>query len=199
MKKLNVPLTVLEHTKQCNNDFSCLANEEYKGFGDCEAAYLTKGDNILFLKSTEPYNVCSFRDTHSNNRQACSCPTRFYSFSKRKNTKAILKQCGLCLETWKSSDDFLGDPDITLVGYQVAFQALETGLFLFNHSCRSTISINANAFTHLYDGPVFQERATGSDDCPGYCLDHSELRPCTAKCECAYVREVLQIVKNWPK
>ena len=128
MKKLNVPLTVLEHTKQCNNDFSCLASEEYKGFGDCEAAYLTMGDNILFLKSTEPYNVCSFRDTHSNNRQACSCPTRFYSFSKRKNTKAILKQCGLCLETWESCDDFLGDPDITLVGYQVAFQSLETGL-----------------------------------------------------------------------
>jgi hypothetical protein len=54
-------------------------------------------------------------------------------------------------------------------------------------------------FRHLYDGPVYAERATGTADCPEYCLYVAELGACLAKCECAYVREILQIVRQWPK
>ncbi|MCK5193793.1 MAG: hypothetical protein KAQ71_08290 [Desulfobulbaceae bacterium] len=109
------------------------------------------------------------------------------------------KQCKMCEKVWRNYHDFLSDTYISLIGYQVNFEALEAGFFLFNHSCHNTLAIPAEAFTHLYDGPIFKERATGTDKCPGYCLDKCQLEPCAAECECAYVREVLQIVKKWPK
>lgn len=37
------------------------------------------------------------------------------------------------------------------------------------------------------------------DDCPGYCLHADELAPCPASCECAFVRDVLQLVREHPK
>lgn len=109
------------------------------------------------------------------------------------------KQCTNCSTRWSSRPRFLADPDIEIIGYQVHFKRLEAGLFLFNHSCKGTFSIRAKEFRDLYTGPVFTERATGGDDCPGYCLRKDELRSCPALCECAYVREILQIVVEWPK
>ncbi len=197
MKKCKVPFTVLDQTKQCNYDFSCLGTGKYKGPDGCEVDYLY-GDNILFLKSSEHAHACPYR-AHFNNRQMCLCPTKFNCYSQRQDEDAIFKQCKMCEETWRNYHDFLSDPYISLAGYQVNFEALEAGFFLFNHSCHNTLAIPAEAFTHLYDGPIFKERATGSDKCPGYCLDKCQLQPCAAECECAYVREVLQIVKKWPK
>ena len=109
------------------------------------------------------------------------------------------KICSICNNVWNTRDDFLGDPDIHIVGYQPHFEALVEGLFLFNHSCLGTLSISAGRFASLYDGPVFTERLTGSVDCPGYCLHKNELRPCAAKCECAFVREIIQVILNWQK
>lgn len=91
------------------------------------------------------------------------------------------------------------DPSPKFVGYQVNFDCLEEGLFLFNHDCDTTLAIRTGIFKDLYHGPIFSERLTNTDECPQYCLHKSELRPCTAKCECAYVREIIQIIKDWPK
>jgi hypothetical protein len=107
--------------------------------------------------------------------------------------------CNICKIEWSSRDNFLSDPNIELVGYQVHFEALTTGLLYFNHSCKGTLAFYADDFMDLYDGPVFTERATHGDDCPGHCLHKDNLEPCLAKCECASVREVLQIVKDWEK
>jgi hypothetical protein len=54
-------------------------------------------------------------------------------------------------------------------------------------------------FADLHDGPVYQTRKTGTRDCPQYCLHKDELAPCPARCECAFVREILQRVRGWPK
>ena len=113
--------------------------------------------------------------------------------------RVSFKKCSVCKKVWITRDDFLYDTEVSIVGYQVHFDELTEGLFLFNHSCGSTISLTAGAFRDLYDGPMFQTRMTGSDDCPGYCLTNSELRPCPVKCECAYVREIIQLIKTWPK
>jgi len=111
-----------------------------------------------------------------------------------------MKQCTCCGHVWHTRDAFLGDPQLEVVGYQVDFSDLLLGFFLFNHrTCESTIAVPAGLFRDLYDGPVFSQRATGTEDCPEYCLRKSELSPCPAKCECAYVREILQIVRRWPK
>lgn len=106
------------------------------------------------------------------------------------------KKCQLCLQVWPEREDFIQDDDVLLIGYQSNFKALDRGLFLFNHSCDNTLSIKAVEFVDLYDGPVFEERKTGSENCPGYCLHQNDLRGCPAQCNCAYVREILQLLEK---
>lgn len=109
------------------------------------------------------------------------------------------KTCTICKVVWQTRDAFLDDPDIFIVGYQVHFNALTEGLFLFNHACKGTLSVKADEFTDLYNGPVFKERLTDTAECPGHCLHEHALNPCPAECECSFVREIIQIIKNWPK
>lgn len=106
----------------------------------------------------------------------------------------IFKVCPKCSFEWKTRDHFLGDPRIELIGYQVDFRELAAGLFLFNHICKGTLAIKAKDFEDLYSGPIFRVRATGTDECPGYCLHKKELKPCPAQCECSYVRDIIQII-----
>ena len=109
------------------------------------------------------------------------------------------KECLPCSYRWFSRDDFLSDSSIEIIGYQVDFENLLAGHFLFNHSCGATLTLSVRNFNGLYEGPIFQERATGSDDCPGYCLYQDQLDTCHARCECAYVRNIIAIIKKWPK
>ena len=109
------------------------------------------------------------------------------------------KKCHTCATAWKDRDAFLSDSGIKLVGYQVSFSSLEDGLFLFSHKCKDTLVLDVHAFRDLYDGQIFVQRATGTQECPGYCLRKEEFRRCPARCECAYVREIIQIINSWPK
>jgi len=109
------------------------------------------------------------------------------------------KRCNVCGFLWPTRASLLSDANVQIIGYQVQFEQLLAGLFLFNHSCGETFAFEASYFQDLYDGPIFTESCAGSDVCPEYCLYEDELRPCPAECECAYVREIIQVVKNWPK
>ena len=109
----------------------------------------------------------------------------------------LFKKCPKCGFEWASRDGFLIDDSAKIIGYQVDFTELMSGLFLFNHSCNTTLAIKANDFADLYEGPVYKVRATGSDECPEFCLYQDELSPCPAQCECAHVREIIQIIKNY--
>lgn len=109
----------------------------------------------------------------------------------------VFKQCSGCGHVWASRDGFLGDAEVTLVGYQAMMKHLEAGYFLFNHlhkGCGSTVSVRAGEFFDLYRGPVFQGSKFGQKECGGHCLHAQDLSPCPLECECAFVREVLQIV-----
>ncbi|MFH1981591.1 MAG: hypothetical protein ABIL58_07100 [Pseudomonadota bacterium] len=109
------------------------------------------------------------------------------------------KNCPICSRCWPTREAFLADPDLSYLGYQVHFKALTTGLFFFNHKCKTTLALEVRQFQDLYDGPVFSERKTGTDECPGHCLHRDNLEPCPAQCECAFVRELIQIIASWPK
>lgn len=111
----------------------------------------------------------------------------------------MFKDCKVCGFVWPDIDDFLTDPTIEIIGYMPLFDDLNNGLLLFNHACRGTFSCYVGVFRHLYNGPVFMERKTGTTDCPGYCLHKSNLSPCPAECHCAYVRDTIQIIRQWPK
>lgn len=106
-------------------------------------------------------------------------------------------KCSHCGEIWETREKYLADSNIKIIGYQVDFRDLELGLFLFNHlTCKTTLALKANKFTDLHRGPILRERMTGTDSCPDYCLNKSELSACNTQCECMYVRDVIQIIKN---
>jgi len=112
------------------------------------------------------------------------------------------KVCTNCQHVWQDRKLFLSDTTLRLEGYQVNFVNLAEGLFLFTHrteACGSTIAIPACEFTDLHDGPVFDENMNGKEGCDGSCLHTGVIDSCKAECECAYVRDVLQKVKEWPK
>jgi len=108
----------------------------------------------------------------------------------------------MCNAVWETRQAFLADPELAVVGYQTDFEALEAGLFLFNHrrpGCGTTLVVEAGRFVDLAAGPIYRESLRGSDECSEYCLRPDDLRPCPSHCECAYVRDVLQVVRNWKK
>ena len=112
----------------------------------------------------------------------------------------IFKTCTGCKTPWFSRNEFLANDNIEIVGYQVNFGDLRLGLFLFNHlTCQSTIGVPAGLFKDLHDGPVFSKCLAGSEQCPGYCMSREVLQPCQNRCEGAYVRDILQILRDWPK
>lgn len=109
---------------------------------------------------------------------------------------AVFSECRVCNRQWPCREDFLRDEEVVLIGYQANFVALEKGLFLFNHSCHGTLSVEVHKFADLYQGDIFEQRKTGSESCAGYCLHRNVLKPCPAQCECAYVREILQLLRK---
>lgn len=111
----------------------------------------------------------------------------------------VYKSCSNCDARWASVDAFIEDPAIALVGYMPAFDELANGLFLFNHHCGTTLACHVWQFTHLYNGPIYRDNKHGGDECPGHCLNQSELSPCPTQCCCAFVRETLHTIRRWPK
>ncbi len=115
------------------------------------------------------------------------------------NDSHQFRRCSCCSQIWLDRSDFLLDSDLFLNGYQVNFDDLELGWLLFTHLrpvCNSTIAVPVHQFADLYEGPVYSERKTGTEECPGYCLEVNNLLPCKNQCECAFVREILQIIKE---
>jgi len=111
--------------------------------------------------------------------------------------ESAFKVCPACRRRWATRDDFLADPGVEVIGYQANFTDLELGYFLFIHaSCQTSFAIEARTFRDFYEGPVFQERKTGSDECSGFCRNDRALDPCDVKCECAWVRHVLKEVRR---
>ncbi|HKJ69319.1 MAG TPA: hypothetical protein VKA68_15270 [bacterium] len=109
------------------------------------------------------------------------------------------KDCAACGMEWQTRQEFLEDPEITLVGYQAHFEELSAGLFLFNHCCGNTLALLIADFADFHSGSIFTEKKHNSDECPGYCLHEEDLQPCPIKCECSYIRDIMQMITRWPK
>ncbi len=109
------------------------------------------------------------------------------------------KICPGCRFVWPARADFLGDPDLVLIGFQVDLTDPHGGLFLFNHRCGSTLALPVGPFLDLVGRPPVAPSLRGTPQCAGHCLHRSDIDPCRTVCECAFVREVLQVVRHWPK
>ena len=115
---------------------------------------------------------------------------------------SAFKICPMCKQRWQKRKQFLDDPLLELKGYQADIEDPEYGLFLFNHNradCGSTISIRVGRFRDLYDGPMYSQCLLEAEECRKLCLHKSNLDPCPLKCECSYVRDIIQTIKHWGK
>jgi len=121
------------------------------------------------------------------------------------NESEHFKQCSYCNVAWSSRDEFLGDSDIQLIGYQPHYKNMEEGLFLFNHLiCNSTLSIVSQKFRDLYTGPLYTNSKLDNDqlnydDCPDFCLFKNKMKGCLQQCERAFVSEIIQVLTMWGK
>ena len=105
------------------------------------------------------------------------------------------KTCSSCGSVWSSMAALMEDESVVYAGYQVSFVEFELGYFLFNHSCGTTFTVAAAAFQSMSASPLLaEERLLGTTCCPGYCLNKMSLEPCPSRCECAFVREIIQIL-----
>jgi hypothetical protein len=111
----------------------------------------------------------------------------------------MFKQCSVCSRRWRDREDFLADPGLEIIGYQVFFEEIKDGLFLFNHTCKTTLALKVAEFDDLYKGQKPDTVALGTDTCSGYCLDMTELKACNSQCKYAYVRDIIQVIRKWPK
>jgi len=109
------------------------------------------------------------------------------------------KVCSMCSTKWETRDDFINDPLLFINGYMAHFERLEQSLFCFTHQkegCFSTIAIKAEGFLSLYSGKKYKERRTNKEDCPSYCFEKERLDRCDTLCECAFNREIIEIIKT---
>lgn len=111
-------------------------------------------------------------------------------------------RCSRCEAAWATRDGFLADPEVELVEYRTAGRVLRTGVFAFRHTqpvCGGEVTVEADLFTSLKFGPMFEETATGSAECRGYCLEAGRVDICQAICECAATNEIAAKIRSWPK
>ncbi len=114
-------------------------------------------------------------------------------------TQNIFMRCPMCEMVWQDRNIFLRDTSLEISGYQVDFDSLDMGLFLFTHKidgCFSTLSVRAKEFYDLNPGKQYSQSRTLKDDCPTYCLYQDSLEECRAHCECAFVRDLLLIIQK---
>lgn len=114
-------------------------------------------------------------------------------------TDKPFKVCTMCSTAWETRDQFIKDDSLQINGYQVDFETIDWSLFFFTHEvpgCNGTMAIEATAFLDLYTGERYTERRALLDGCPRYCLDQEQLARCEAQCECAFNREVINLINQ---
>jgi hypothetical protein len=110
------------------------------------------------------------------------------------------KTCTNCGHIWQTMEDFLSDQTLQLAGYQAHFDDLLGGLILFTHAqedCYTTLAIEVRQFTSLTRRPILNVRTHQPDGCKEICMREGTFDPCPIKCECSWVREILQTIKDW--
>lgn len=112
------------------------------------------------------------------------------------------KTCPNCQAAWKTMDEFLSDTTLVMEGYQVHFEDLKGGLFLFTHrieNCYTTMAVPVKEFIPLSNRSMLELRRTRiPTGCSDLCMRQGALDPCPLSCECSWVREIMQKIREWP-
>ncbi|MCM2323917.1 MAG: hypothetical protein NDJ90_11715 [Oligoflexia bacterium] len=117
-------------------------------------------------------------------------------------TSELFKKCTGCGQNWATRAVFLADSMVELVGYQARLDDIERGIFLFTHlrqGCKTTMGIRVLAFKDLHREKrrsSSSQAKNNTPECEGHCLHVDDLDRCTADCANAWIRELLQTLKE---
>ena len=115
---------------------------------------------------------------------------------------SYFKICPNCEYIWQDRDDFLGDPNVTIMGYMANFWQVKKGILLFMHDvndCRTTMGKKISSFIDLYHGAVFPEVLLDTEECDDRCRKIYDLQRCDKKCYYAHLRDLIVQIADWPK
>jgi hypothetical protein len=105
--------------------------------------------------------------------------------------------CGSCRRRWASGDEFLDDPELRVIGLQVAGHLPEVNLIIFQHACGSSVSVLTSRLRFLRPDSEQKPGARdlfGTDKCRDFCLDLEDWTTCDRPCINAPDRELLVAV-----
>jgi len=109
-----------------------------------------------------------------------------------------VKVCGSCGRPWRSWDDFLGDPQLRLLGLQAVMRVPNANLLVFEHRCGSSVSLLTKRLRHLV--PEHPSDAwpslRGTDQCRRHCLSLADHKACDRPCRHARDRDLLALVEG---
>lgn len=107
------------------------------------------------------------------------------------------RTCGACRRRWFDAMSFLTDPDLAIVGLQVAPHLPEANLLVFEHACGSSVSVRTARLRCLLPDPAQGESwpdRFGTEDCRELCRCLDEWAACDRPCANARDRELLRVI-----
>jgi hypothetical protein len=116
----------------------------------------------------------------------------------RKKKGAEYRKCD-CGESWKTRDALLHDKTVKIIGYQPDFVNHKYNHFLFQHKakgCGAFFGVRASDFKDLREKECPNDLCFGHDECPGYCMDTSDLHICSVTCRNASDRLIASKIKT---
>ena len=106
------------------------------------------------------------------------------------------RTCGACRRRWATAEEFLDDPEVRVLGLQVAGHVPEANLIVFDHVCGSSVSLLTDRLRFLH--PELPDPAHGdlftSEQCKQHCLKLEDWTTCERPCINSRDRRLLRAV-----
>jgi hypothetical protein len=110
------------------------------------------------------------------------------------------KHCPTCNVLWRQQSQFLSDPEVKFLGFRPAATPESLALIVFNHArCDTRLTFTLETFAELTVFPILCASCAITHKDTDYCLAGASGRPCPALCICAFVHNVSESIRAWPK
>ncbi len=114
-----------------------------------------------------------------------------------KSAPDLFRKCGSCGRAWKSWEEFVYDPGLTMLGIQVSESHPAANLIVFEHSCGSSVSVLASRLRHLLpESRRYRLTLFGTEKCSEHCRNMDSLALCDRPCANARDRRLALLLHD---
>ncbi len=111
-----------------------------------------------------------------------------------QNSNLPVQKCGSCGRQWDHWRDFILDPDLRPIGFQMIPAVQDVNLLIFEHRCGSSISVLIRRLRHFFSNggpPADLPALFGTNLCSGHCRFLENLEGCDRECVNARDRHLI--------